>query len=79
MGLEEREEDGIQPEDIIKALQGHVKEGYKVEIRTNMFEFQLIINLLFTDQKTHNTYNIYRPQSTDVKKMMQYFKALSLV
>ncbi|KAF4074911.1 hypothetical protein AMELA_G00228700 [Ameiurus melas] len=29
MGLEEREEDGIQPEDIIKALQGHVKEGYK--------------------------------------------------
>ncbi|XP_053532208.1 interferon-induced protein 44 [Ictalurus punctatus] len=29
MGLEEHEEDGIQPEDIIKALQGHVKEGYK--------------------------------------------------
>lgn len=79
MGLEEREEDGIQPEDIIKALQGHVKEGYKVEKRTNMFEFQLIFNLRFTDQKTHNTYNIYRPQSTDVKKIMWCFKVLSLV
>ncbi|XP_034156221.1 interferon-induced protein 44-like [Pangasianodon hypophthalmus] len=29
MGLEDRREDGIDPEDIIKALRGQVKEGYK--------------------------------------------------
>lgn len=30
MGLENCEADGIDPNDIIEALHGHVKEGYKV-------------------------------------------------
>lgn len=31
MGLENHEEDGVDPRDIIHALHGHVKEDYKVE------------------------------------------------
>ncbi|XP_076153695.1 interferon-induced protein 44-like [Alosa pseudoharengus] len=31
MGLENKTDSGIRPSDIIKALEGHIKEGYKVQ------------------------------------------------